>query len=95
MFDIVDEVSRDLLEAVWDWCPKTLIICKLVFKELLNLKYFGILPFLVSKPFVNPDSFFVITGYLETVLEDRFQSVALEPRSCSSLRVLDRVASWY
>ena len=67
MLDIVDEVSRDLLEAFWNWCPKTLIIRKLVFEELLDLKYFGILPFLVPKSFVNPDRFFVIMRYLETV----------------------------
>ena len=78
MLDVIDKVSRDLLEPFWDRRPKALVIRKLVLEELLDLKCFSILPLLVPKSLVNPDCFFVVARYLETILVDRLQSMALE-----------------
>jgi hypothetical protein len=93
ILDVVDEMSRNLLKAFWDRSPKSLIVRKLVFEELLDLQCLSILPLLVPKSFVNPDYLFVVTRYLEAVFVNGLQSVTFEPGLVDHARKLLRILS--
>ena len=93
MLDVIDKVGWDLLESLWNRCPETLVIRKLVLEELLDLKYFSILPLLVPESLINPDCFVVVTRYLETILVGRLQSMTLESSLVDHARELLRILS--
>ena len=78
MLDVVYEVCRNLGKSFRYRRAQTLIRERFVLKQLLDLKFLGILPFAVAEPLVDPQCFGVVSGDLETVFVYRSRPVVLE-----------------